>query len=179
MEQNDKLILKDFLVSTVPEDFNATPNRILMVDAIIGLVDKVYHGEKLARSEVQLYDLDKESKQELGNILSNHLDNLQFYYLLKLVILILYKYSYWFSNWISVGYILPLQAICPTPQQEMLRLNGLQKDDYRYEYGGTLIKVGKNMLDISNTTFLHLHLWFTGKAHIPLGTILAGIIGGF
>lgn len=94
MEQNDKLILKAFLVSTVPEDFNATPNRILMVDAIIGLVDKVYHGEKLARSEVQLYDLDKESKQELGNILSNHLDNLQFYYLLKLVILILYKYSY-------------------------------------------------------------------------------------
>lgn len=34
------------------------------------------------------------------------------------------------------------------------------------------------MLDISNKTFLHLHLWFTG-AHIPLGTILAGISGGF
>ena len=48
-----------------------------------------------------------------------------------------------------------------------------------YEYGGTLIKVGKNMLDISNKTFLHLHLWFTGGLHIPLGTILAGIIGGF
>ena len=48
-----------------------------------------------------------------------------------------------------------------------------------YEYGGTLIKVGKNMLDISNKTFLHLHLWFTGGTHIPLGTILAGIIGGF
>jgi len=42
-----------------------------------------------------------------------------------------------------------------------------------------LIKVGKNMLDISNITFLHLYLWFTGTTHIPLGTILAGIIGGF
>ena len=48
-----------------------------------------------------------------------------------------------------------------------------------YEYGGTLLKIGKNMLDVSNKTFLHLHLWFTGSAHIPFGTILAGIIGGF
>ena len=47
-----------------------------------------------------------------------------------------------------------------------------------YEYGGTLIKIGKNMLDISNLVFLHLHLWFTGGKHIPLGIILAGIIGG-
>ena len=48
-----------------------------------------------------------------------------------------------------------------------------------YEYGGTLIKIGKNFLDISNKTFLHMHLWFTGKAHIPIGIVLAGIIGGF
>ena len=48
-----------------------------------------------------------------------------------------------------------------------------------YEYGGTVLKVGKNMIDISNKTFLHMHLWFTGAKHIPLGTIMAGIIGGF
>lgn len=93
MEQYDKLILKAFLVSTVPEDFNATPTRMLMVDSIIGLADRFYHGEKLSRSEVQLYDLDRELKKEIGGLLSNHIDNLQFYYLLKLAIIVLYKYS--------------------------------------------------------------------------------------
>ena len=48
-----------------------------------------------------------------------------------------------------------------------------------YEYGGTLLKVGKNFIDISNKTFLHMHLWFSGAAHIPLGMLLGGIIGGF
>lgn len=94
MEKYDKLILKAFLVSTVPKDFNETSERILMVDSIIGLADRVYHGEKLLRNEVQRYDLDKESKKEIGGILSNCIDNLQFYYLIKLVIIILYKYSY-------------------------------------------------------------------------------------
>jgi hypothetical protein len=47
-----------------------------------------------------------------------------------------------------------------------------------YEYGGTLLKFGKNFIDVSNKTLLHAHLWFTGATHIPLGTILAGIIGG-
>ena len=42
--------------------------------------------------------LYKESKKEIGGILSNCIDNLQFYYLIKLVIIILYKYSYWSEN---------------------------------------------------------------------------------
>ena len=54
-----------------------------------------------------------------------------------------------------------------------------KKGQTYYEYGGTLFKVGKNMLDVSNKTFLHLHLSFTGSLHIPIGTILSGIIGGF
>ena len=98
MEKYDKLILKAFLVSTVPKDFYETSERILMVDSIIGLADRVYHGEKLLRNEVQRYDLDKESKKEIGGILSNCIDNLQFYYLIKLVIIILYKHSYWSGN---------------------------------------------------------------------------------
>ena len=65
MEKYDKLILKAFLVSIVPKDFNETTNRMLMVEAIIGLADRVYHGEKLLRNEVQRYDLDKESKKEI------------------------------------------------------------------------------------------------------------------
>lgn len=94
MEQSDKLILKSFLVSKVPNDFNATTNRILMVDAIMGLVDKVYHGDKISRQEVQTFDLDKDAKKDIGDILSNNIENLQFYYLLKLVIIVLYKNSY-------------------------------------------------------------------------------------
>ena len=94
MEQSDKLILKSFLVSKVPNDFNATTNRILMVDAIMGLVYKVYHGDKISRQEVQTFDLDKDAKKDIGDILSNNIENLQFYYLLKLVIIVLYKNSY-------------------------------------------------------------------------------------
>lgn len=93
MERTDRLILKAFLDCKVPEDFNAAPNRILMTDALIGLADRAYHGEKLKRDEVRSYDLDQETKKDLGNILSDDITNLQFYYLLKLVMLILYKYS--------------------------------------------------------------------------------------
>lgn len=93
MERGDRLILKAFLGCKVPKDFDAAPNRILMVDAILGLADRVYHGEQLKRNEVRLYDLDQDTKKDIGNILSDDITNLQFYYLLKLVILILYKYS--------------------------------------------------------------------------------------
>ena len=50
MERGDRLILKAFLGCKVPKDFDAAPNRILMVDAILGLADRVYHGEKLKRT---------------------------------------------------------------------------------------------------------------------------------
>ena len=53
-----------------------------------------------------------------------------------------------------------------------------QKGQKFYDYGGTIFKIGKYLhLDVSTKSFLHLHLWFTA-AHLPLGTILAGIIGG-
>lgn len=54
-----------------------------------------------------------------------------------------------------------------------------QKGQKFYDYGGTIFRIGKYLhLDVGTKSFLHLHLWFTA-AHIPLGTILAGIIGGF
>ena len=54
-----------------------------------------------------------------------------------------------------------------------------QRGQAFYDYGGTILKVGKYAhVDVSTKSFLHLHLWFT-DAHLPLGTILAGFIGGF
>ena len=48
-----------------------------------------------------------------------------------------------------------------------------------YDYGGTILKFGKYAhIDVSTKSLLHLHLW-VAQAHLPLGTIGAGIIGGF
>ena len=48
-----------------------------------------------------------------------------------------------------------------------------------YDYGGTILKFGKYAhIDVSTKSLLHLHLWFM-KARLPLGTIGAGIVGGF
>lgn len=62
-------------------------------------------------------------------------------------------------------------------KEEILKI--AQRGQKFYDYGGTLLKLGKYVhLDVGTRSFLHLHLWFT-KFHIPIGSILAGIIGGF
>lgn len=45
--------------------------------------------------------------------------------------------------------------------------------------GGTLLKIGKELrFDVNLKSLFHMHLPKISK-HIPLGTIVAGIIGGF
>lgn len=94
MEQSDKLILKSFLKSSIPYDFEFTPTRMLMVETFMGLADSAYHGKRMSKDEILAYDLDNETKKDIASILSNDLDNLKFYYLLKLVIIVLHKYAY-------------------------------------------------------------------------------------
>ena len=56
--------------------------------------------------------------------------------------------------------------------------NIAKKGQRFYDYGGTLIGFSKNIhLDTSTMSLLHLAL-FRFK-HIPVGTIVAGVIGGF
>ena len=46
-----------------------------------------------------------------------------------------------------------------------------------YNTGGRLFGFGFGALDVGTKSLLHMHLWFT-SAHLPFGTILAGILGG-
>lgn len=92
MDKNDILLLKIFMTSSIPKDFDTAPNRSIMIDSLRGLADRLLHREKILKQEVKKYDLDKETKKNICAIL-NSLENLQFYYLLKLIIVILYKYS--------------------------------------------------------------------------------------
>lgn len=56
--------------------------------------------------------------------------------------------------------------------------NILGKGQKIYDYGGTLVRFGKFAhIDVSTKSLLHLAVF--GFKHIPIGTILAGIIGGF
>ena len=47
-----------------------------------------------------------------------------------------------------------------------------------YNTGGRLASFGFGAIDVGTKSLLHMHLWFTAT-HIPLGTILGGVIGGF
>ncbi len=93
MNKEDKLILKAFLSTRVPKDFDDTISKMCMVDSIIGLAQRAYQGEIFDRALIQSYDLNKEIKEEIRVILSNSQENLKYYYLLKLVILVLYNQS--------------------------------------------------------------------------------------
>lgn len=45
-----------------------------------------------------------------------------------------------------------------------------------YDYGGTLIRIGKIHLDVSTKSLLHLSIF--GIKHFPIGMITAGLLGG-
>ena len=54
----------------------------------------------------------------------------------------------------------------------------LSKGQSFYDYGGTLVRIGNFAhIDVSTKSFLHLAMF--GFNHIPIGTIGAGIVGGF
>ena len=54
----------------------------------------------------------------------------------------------------------------------------LKKGQKFYDYGGTLVRFGKFAhIDVSTKALLHLAAF--GFKHIPIGTVIAGIIGGF
>jgi len=54
----------------------------------------------------------------------------------------------------------------------------LRKGESFYDYGGTLVRFGRFAhIDVSTKSLLHLAIF--GFKHIPIGTVGAGIIGGF
>ena len=78
-----------------------------------------------------------------------------------------------------------LQTLKQSPIFSPDRLKGakeiagiLKKGQKFYDYGGTLVRFGKFAhIDVSTKSLLHLAAF--GFKHIPIGTVIAGIIGGF
>ena len=78
-----------------------------------------------------------------------------------------------------------LQTLKQSPIFSPDRLKGakeiagiLKKGQKFYDYGGTLVRFGKFAhIDVSTKALLHLATF--GFKHIPIGTVIAGIIGGF
>ena len=78
-----------------------------------------------------------------------------------------------------------LQTLKQSPIFSPDRLKGakeiagiLKKGQKFYDYGGTLVRIGKFAhIDVSTKALLHLAVF--GFKHIPIGTVIAGIIGGF
>ena len=78
-----------------------------------------------------------------------------------------------------------LQTLKQSPIFSPDRLKGakeiagiLKKGQKFYDYGGTLVRFGKfALIDVSTKALLHLAAF--GFKHIPIGTVIAGIIGGF
>lgn len=93
MKKSERLILKAFLEMKVPKDFDRGVENTLLVDAIQGLVSRAYSNECIEKRELDLYNLNADTKQRMGSLVSQSIDNLIFYDLIKLCYLIMYRYS--------------------------------------------------------------------------------------
>ena len=93
MEKSDKLILKAFLEMKVPNDFEIRVNTSAVIDALTGLVTRMLSHEKLDKNEVEQYSLNPECKNVFSELVSDNVENLLYYYLIKMCYLLLRKYS--------------------------------------------------------------------------------------
>ncbi|NLK12397.1 MAG: hypothetical protein GX312_02270 [Candidatus Phytoplasma sp.] len=93
MDKNERQILKAFLNINIPDDFNNKIDNILLISSMRGLVSRSYSGERIGKNELEKYNLSSSMKEEIGKFVSNKIDNLIFYNLLKTCISIMYKHS--------------------------------------------------------------------------------------
>jgi hypothetical protein len=93
MQKSEKLILKSFIEMKTPQDFNLGIENITLVDSVHGLVMRFYSGEIIEKHELDMYNIDSESKERISRFVSKSIDNLIFYNLIKSCLLIMYKYS--------------------------------------------------------------------------------------
>lgn len=93
MNKNERYILKAFLKIQIPLDFDKSIDNISIVSSIYGLVTRFYSGEIISKEELDLHKLNSNSKSIIEKFVSNNIDNLIFYNLLKICIFIMYKYS--------------------------------------------------------------------------------------
>ena len=93
MNKSDLLILKAFFASTPPDDFYNTPSKIVMLDLLFGLTERALHKNAITLEEIENVEPDVKTENEINTILSNHSENLSYYYLIKLVLEVLKNYA--------------------------------------------------------------------------------------
>jgi len=94
MKKSDKLMLKSFYYADIPNDFYNNTQQIMFIDSLLGYVNSLLHKKVLFRDDVERLLLTNEDEKKcVKDIVSKSQDNLQFYYMMKLVIVILLKYS--------------------------------------------------------------------------------------
>ena len=91
--KSEKLILKAFVEMKTPMDFEVGVENTLFVDSVCGLVSKLLSGEKIFINEIKMCEPDLEIKERLSKLLSNSSENLIYYSLIKLCLIIIKKYS--------------------------------------------------------------------------------------
>lgn len=93
MDKSDKMILKAFCYTKVPTDFYNTVDKIIALDTIFGFANRAINGVCIKKEEILRGDFSLEENKNFEIISSKSLENKRFYFLLKLVILILSRYA--------------------------------------------------------------------------------------
>lgn len=85
-------ILKSFQSWNVPNDFEKGFDNIFFLDELHGIVDSVLHKDIIDKNKSLVYNFFDRLKDISKNVKLNKLENLEYYYLLKLIILVLNNY---------------------------------------------------------------------------------------
>ena len=93
MDKSDKMILKAFSYTKIPTDFYNTVDKIIALDTILGFVNRTISGICIKKEEIRKADFSSEEDKEFEIISSKSPEHKKFYFLLKLVILILSRYA--------------------------------------------------------------------------------------
>ena len=91
--KSEKLILKAFVEMQTPLDFDYGVENTIFIDSINGLIRRFLSGEKISIDEIRICEPNSDMKTRFSKILSNSIDNLIYYNLVKLCFIILKKYS--------------------------------------------------------------------------------------
>lgn len=92
LDKSDRFILKAFLLCKQPKAFSGFAFE-LWVDGIAGYITRLLKGERLSLNEIQRYEPDRDMMKVISKVIQESEENRRFYYLAKMCLSILNKYS--------------------------------------------------------------------------------------